>query len=223
MRMKEVCEKTGLTDRAVRLYIENGLLEPERVSSYTGYTSIHFSEDDLHTLKTIASLRRTEFAIADIKSMMEEPETIPQILKRHREELGKEIAAKTQILHVLSGEDVSGADSVETLAGLLTEASAAGEIPKEDSGMSMREFREMLKKRLPVVFAVIVLAVGTWSLLSLCVRAVFADPVVKTGGGYELVYHGVNNWTDVLFSAFPPLLMLAAAGADIGYFFTGRR
>ena len=46
MRMKEICERTGLTDRAVRLYIENGLLFPEKTASYSGRESIRFSEED---------------------------------------------------------------------------------------------------------------------------------------------------------------------------------
>jgi len=29
MRIKEVCERTGLTDRAIRLYMENGLVSPK--------------------------------------------------------------------------------------------------------------------------------------------------------------------------------------------------
>ena len=29
MKMKEICEKTGLTERAVRLYCERGLLSPD--------------------------------------------------------------------------------------------------------------------------------------------------------------------------------------------------
>lgn len=29
MKIKTVCETTGLTDRAVRFYVEKGLIEPE--------------------------------------------------------------------------------------------------------------------------------------------------------------------------------------------------
>ena len=43
MKMKEVCEKTGLTDRAVRLYIENGLVSPKYNENYMGRRNIDFS------------------------------------------------------------------------------------------------------------------------------------------------------------------------------------
>ena len=36
MKIKEVCEKTGLTDRAVRFYIENELIHPDYTENYTG-------------------------------------------------------------------------------------------------------------------------------------------------------------------------------------------
>ena len=74
MRMKEICERTGLTDRAVRLYIENGLVFPERTASYSGRESIRFSEEDAAVLSRIATLRKTAFSIADIRTMTETPE-----------------------------------------------------------------------------------------------------------------------------------------------------
>jgi rod shape-determining protein MreB len=67
--MKEVCDKTGLTDRAVRLYIENGLLSPNQESSYSGRKSISFSAEDVEILQNIAVLRKAEFSLADIRDM----------------------------------------------------------------------------------------------------------------------------------------------------------
>lgn len=37
MKIKEVCEKTGLTDRAIRYYIENGLVFPDKNENYAGH------------------------------------------------------------------------------------------------------------------------------------------------------------------------------------------
>ena len=36
MKMKEVLAQTGLTDRAVRLYIDNGLIAPDIEENYSG-------------------------------------------------------------------------------------------------------------------------------------------------------------------------------------------
>ncbi len=66
MRMKDVLARTGLTDRAVRLYIENGLLSPRQESNYAGRKSIEFSEEDVETLEVIATLRKSGFSLSPI-------------------------------------------------------------------------------------------------------------------------------------------------------------
>ncbi|MBR2418036.1 MAG: MerR family transcriptional regulator, partial [Clostridia bacterium] len=50
MKIKEVIAKTDLTDRAIRLYIENGLVSPSITENYSGRKNIEFSDDDLVAL-----------------------------------------------------------------------------------------------------------------------------------------------------------------------------
>lgn len=47
LRIKEVCKKTGLTDKAVRLYINNELIYPDFQEGYNGRKNYNFSEDDV--------------------------------------------------------------------------------------------------------------------------------------------------------------------------------
>ena len=51
MKMKTVCEQTGLTDRAVRYYIEEGLIDPEYIENYLGRRAYAFSDQDIAALK----------------------------------------------------------------------------------------------------------------------------------------------------------------------------
>lgn len=67
MKMKEVLLQTGLTDRAVRLYIENGILAPKNEKSYTGRNSFEFTREDVAVLQRIALLRKADFSIEQIK------------------------------------------------------------------------------------------------------------------------------------------------------------
>lgn len=69
MKIKEVIKETGLTDRAIRLYIENELVKPEYDENYNGRKSIDFSENDIQQLKNIALLRKADFSIPEIKSL----------------------------------------------------------------------------------------------------------------------------------------------------------
>ena len=117
MRMKEVCEKTGLTDRAVRLYIENGLLSPTRESSASGRKTILFSDEDVEILRTIAILRQADFSLADIRDMLSDAQRIPGILADHREKLAEEIADRQRILQTL--ENIGPEEAADCAAASL--------------------------------------------------------------------------------------------------------
>jgi DNA-binding transcriptional MerR regulator len=135
MRMKEICEKTGLTDRAVRLYISSGLLAPKRSTSYNGYTSIHFSQEDLKKLESIAVLRRAGFSMSDIREIQNDASCITGKIQSRCSELEKELAEKSMILKALSASETTKADSVDELAALLKEPAGSASVPKEDSIM----------------------------------------------------------------------------------------
>ena len=69
MKIKEICQKTGLTDRTVRYYIEEGLISPFYTENYLGRKSFDFSEEDLEALKNIATLRAFGFSVEEIKEL----------------------------------------------------------------------------------------------------------------------------------------------------------
>ena len=98
MRMKEVCGRTGLTDRAVRLYMDSGLITPDAESSYTGRKSIRFSESDVEILEAVATLRKADFSIADIRAMQSEPEKVEEILEAHKQGADGEITVDREIV-----------------------------------------------------------------------------------------------------------------------------
>jgi DNA-binding transcriptional MerR regulator len=53
MKIKEVIAQTDLTDRAIRLYIENGLVSPSFNENYKGRKNIDFSQEDVENLKIL--------------------------------------------------------------------------------------------------------------------------------------------------------------------------
>ncbi|MBR4889575.1 MAG: MerR family transcriptional regulator, partial [Clostridia bacterium] len=62
LRMKDACTRTGLTERAVRLYIEKGHLHPPQEESNDRVLTF-FSEEDIARLEDIAVLRKAGFSI----------------------------------------------------------------------------------------------------------------------------------------------------------------
>ncbi|WP_316630474.1 MerR family transcriptional regulator [uncultured Ruminococcus sp.] len=136
MKIKTVCERTGLSDRAIRLYIENGLLAPDKTENYTGRRSFDFSDDDVTRLDQIAVLRASGFSIAQIREVQENPEKIPAIVAEVTEKQETELRKSEKVLSSLSAlsEEIG---SFEELAESLAEDELP-ETPPEDSRMHLR-------------------------------------------------------------------------------------
>ena len=73
MKIGAVSQATGLTDRTIRYYIEEGLLQPEFTKNYTGRKSFDFTQDHVTLLHQISVLRKYGFSITDIKTILADP------------------------------------------------------------------------------------------------------------------------------------------------------
>lgn len=137
MKMKEVIEKTGLTDRAVRLYIDEGLAVPNIEESYSGRKSLDFSESDVERLKNVALLRKAGFSIADIKSIVDDNSTAKIIVENFIEKTENNIAHETEIVEKLKGIPFDEDVTLETICNSLSETVEEKEVPKEDLKSSL--------------------------------------------------------------------------------------
>ena len=89
MKIKEVCERTGLTERTVRFYMQKGLIAPKG-EWRNGREYSEFSEPDVEMLQAVATLRELSFSIDEILTMQRTPGAIPSIVEARRD------AARTQ-------------------------------------------------------------------------------------------------------------------------------
>lgn len=78
MKLKEVCESTGLSRKTIRLYEEKGLLVPQ-MEHRNGRDYREYSPEDVKRLQEIATLRRAWFTMDEIARMQQNPETIGEI------------------------------------------------------------------------------------------------------------------------------------------------
>lgn len=189
MRMKEICSRTGLTDRAVRLYIENGLLSPRRESGYSGRESIIFDEENLLMLRHVAVLRRAGFAIADIKRMQDEPGCIMETVAAYREQIGEEIRRKEEVLRRLEKLQSRDAADIAGLAGFIESAAGKGIIPKEDTLMTKKEFNMKISRYILSPVSLILALTGCLWFTIAMVRVLLyhnGGVIVLAGGGYIL-------------------------------------
>lgn len=131
MKRKEICERTGLTPKALRLYEEKGLISPQSESAGHNRQK-EYSMADLQRLMTISMLRRALFTMAEIKEMLDSPETIQTIFPQYLEWIRLQKAQLDQLVAVSSAIDISTVHSAEELTSRLRTAAARLPIPASD-------------------------------------------------------------------------------------------
>lgn len=133
MKIGAVCEQTGLSDRTVRFYTEEGLLSPSYTKNYLGRKTFDFSEGDVAMLKSIAVLRKYGFSIQEIKSILEDPGKSVEIIEALRQKKQETIRSEQELLDVLLTLEAGKAYTVPELAEALnTPKLAARKLPDED-------------------------------------------------------------------------------------------
>jgi len=115
MRISEVCAKVHLTERAVRLYIREGLVQPGQRNGITV-----FDAEGIARLEQIAAMRRADFSIDQIRRMLTSPSEIGTVVSEKKKQLTQRIDESQTLLSVL--ENIG---SVEQLA----EAIRSAEVP----------------------------------------------------------------------------------------------
>ena len=86
MQIKEAAAKCGLTEKAIRLYEEKGLITPTYTEK-NGRSFRDYDDDTAARLQTIAALRRAFFSLEQISEILDHPETIPTVFASYRAEL----------------------------------------------------------------------------------------------------------------------------------------
>jgi DNA-binding transcriptional MerR regulator len=145
MKMKEVCTRTGLTERTIRFYVEEQLIAPS-TSLVNGREYREYSERDVAELITIADLRRLFFSIEDIKRMKQSPGDIAEVVESYRTTMSSEVHAKTAILHALDQIELTQLDGVDSLAQRLKGLSANLPLPKRDITPNFGQFDNETKE-----------------------------------------------------------------------------
>ena len=116
MKIKSVCELTGLTDRTIRYYIEERLISPLYTENYLGRKTYNFSEKDIKDLNDIAVLRKFDFTLEEIKSIINDTETSREILSNVKDRTAQTVLAGQKKFSVLSQISAEKAYSVAELA-----------------------------------------------------------------------------------------------------------
>ena len=176
MKMREVCARTGLTDRTVRYWTEQGLLNPYR-EEQNGRLYFRFTEEDVAALERIALLRQAGFSIGQIGEMQKDPAAIAPALRELGESLRRQRQEAEEAERVLlQAESCPDLDALVSLLGdkravfpppeprfdrfdLLSEEERQEAIRLSREGLAAREKRKGLILNLASALALVILAV----------------------------------------------------------------
>lgn len=181
MKIKEVMERTGLTDRAIRLYIDNGLTAPENQKSYTGRNNYDFTEEDVTRLQQIALLRKAEFSLEQIKALQAGGDNARSAFRTYLKERQEAYQRDGKVLNSL--KDVSSEDipSIEELCQRLEEGFCDNPVPGEDMVMS---FKERVKNLAQWTVWAISATIYGWMFLSVFVETMGRFPFLRVSWEY---------------------------------------
>ena len=121
MKLKEVCESTGLSRKTIRLYEEKGLLVPQKERK-NGRDYREYTQADVEALREIATLRRAWFTMDEIARMQQNPETIGEIFPQYLQWLEKQKTTLESLLKAAKNVDPSKIQSVSELSEKMREA-----------------------------------------------------------------------------------------------------
>ena len=131
MKIKAVCDLTGLTARTVRVYIDEQLIAPEFTENYLGRRSFDFSQSDIAALQNIATLRKYGFSIDEIRNILLDSQTSIAIIENVKQRTQIQADEYRERLKALSRVESLKAYSVEELSEILLQGEAEIQFPVE--------------------------------------------------------------------------------------------
>lgn len=144
MKIKEVCKRTGLTERTIRYYGEERLIKP-LVTLKGGREYREYSERDVAGLTVIAGLRKLFFTIDEIKDMIDDPERIQSVLSAYKLKMATDAKAKAAIVEALNDLEPSELRSAEAVAEKLRRLSERLPLPQRDINPDFGKFESNTK------------------------------------------------------------------------------
>ena len=96
MKAKEIAAQTGLKERTIRFYEEHELIHPA-TEQRNGRNYREYTREDADRLRLIATLRRSQFTLEEIRQLLEQPDTTPQVFRTYTSRM-EQAARDTQRL-----------------------------------------------------------------------------------------------------------------------------
>ena len=119
MQIKQAAAQCGLTEKAIRLYEEKGLITPTYTEK-NGRQFRDYNESTVARLQTIATLRKSFFSIEQIAEILDHPENIPAVFVSYRAELHKQYADLKPLISRAEEIDAASLSDVNAVSDAMT-------------------------------------------------------------------------------------------------------
>ena len=192
MKIKAVCDLTGLTARTVRVYIDEQLIAPKFTENYIGRRSFEFSQSDIAALQNIATLRKYGFSIDEIRNILLDSQTSIAIIENVKQRTQIQADEYRKRLKALARVEAQKAYSVEELSEILLQGEAELELPVE---LPKRNAKRIVKSA--VIFLIV------WLPFVFVIGGIIND--ITT---YAYPKISITNVILTLFTLIPPVSIL---------------
>ncbi len=142
MKLKEVCEKTGLSRKTIRLYEEKGLLVPQK-ELRNGREYREYTQEDVEKLRVIALLRRAWFTMDEIKQMQDDPDSIQDIFPQYCKWLEKQKQDLDELIAVARNIEITRVEDITQLTEEMSSAAQKLPLPNWDISPKFRYLDEI--------------------------------------------------------------------------------
>lgn len=174
MKMKEFSALTGISDRTIRYYIDDGLFIPENYTeNYEGRRSYEFTENDVKRLKQIALLRKYGFSISEIKELEKGNSDLKDIIDTRASETKQNSENQLEEIKTLQAVSRRQPQSFDELCEMLSNpVIEQAPIPNIDEQSAYKPMYDKPKKKTALFCAAFFSGVTIFTLIG-CVYSTF--------------------------------------------------
>lgn len=132
MKINEVSKLTNLSQKTIRYYEDRGLITPD-IKIIRNRNFRDYSEETIHRLISISTLRKLLFSVDEIKIIIENPNEISKIIITYEGRISEEMKQRSLILSTLSGiKNNNNICDIDTLSVALMDISKSYRLPISD-------------------------------------------------------------------------------------------
>lgn len=153
MKMKELSALTGISDRTIRYYIDDGLFIPERYTeNYEGRKSYNFSDNDVKRLKQIALLRKYGFSINEIKELTKGTSDLKSLVDKRVAEAKQNSEERLDEIRTLEAVAARQPKDIDELCEMLSNPVVEqAPVPRIDEQSAYKPMYNKSKKRNKII------------------------------------------------------------------------